>query len=115
MDNNLHREKFVIDSIPGIHFEGYSAGDTWNGWACPYFEKAEAERVLKASEKNGYEWTYDPEADVYLVTCNDDPSEYEPERFSSTRRNAEDGKEIVVYGIGAYSWIWEKASLEKNV
>ena len=48
---------FTIDSIPEQMFEGYSDGDTWNGWACPYFERMVAEKVLRASEANGYRWT----------------------------------------------------------
>ena len=26
-------------------FKGWTLGDTWNGFECPYFEEAEAERI----------------------------------------------------------------------
>lgn len=50
----MNKTTFVIDSIPDAIFTGFTDGDDWNGWACPYFEKSEAECVLKASEANGF-------------------------------------------------------------
>ncbi len=105
--DNLHKATFSIDSIPDTTFDGYTNGDTWNGWACPYFEKSEAERVLQASEANHYIWSYDSNQDAFIVRSNDDPEDYEPEIFEAVRRHVEGGGEVIVYGIGAYSWIWE--------
>lgn len=107
--NSLRKATFVIDSIPDVTFEGYTDGDTWNGWACPYFEKSEAERVLEASQANHYSWSYDSEQDAFIVRSEDDPEEYEPEVFGAVKRNVEDNGQVTVYGIGAYSWIWELA------
>ena len=107
---NLRKAVFAIDSISGATFEGYTDGDSWNGWACPYFEKPEAEHVLKASEANNYIWSYDSEQDAFIVRSKDDPEEYEPEVFEAVQRNVEGGEEVKVYGIGAYSWIWELAT-----
>lgn len=100
------REKFVIDSIPGIEFLGFSDGDTWNGWACPYFERDEAERVLRYSESNGFYWQFRPNVDAYEVRLDRNSSNQEPELFQGTVIQA-DGQELKVYPIGAYSWIWE--------
>jgi hypothetical protein len=108
--NSLRKAVFVIDSIPDVIFEGYTDDDTWNGWACPYFEKSEAERVLQASQANHYVWSYDSERDAFIVRSEDDPEDYEPEVFEAAQRNVEDSGQVRVYGIGAYSWIWELAT-----
>lgn len=107
---DLRKAAFVIDSIPDAIFAGYTDDDTWNGWACPYFEKSEAERVLQASKANHYVWSYDAEQDAFIVRSEDDPEDYEPEVFQAVNRNVEGSGETKVYGIGAYSWIWELAT-----
>lgn len=99
---------FVIDSLPSESFEGYSNGENWNGWACPFFDHATAERVLRASEQNNYTWQYDTQANAFIVRSTADPDDYEPEVFSATQAQVDD-KAITLYGIGAYSWIWEEA------
>jgi len=99
---------FVIDSLPSESFEGYSNGDNWNGWACPFFNQETAERVLRASERNNYTWQYDEQADAFIVRSSDDPVDYEPEVFTATKVQI-DEKSLMLYGIGAYSWIWEAA------
>jgi hypothetical protein len=104
----MSKAKFAIDSIPDVVFQGYTNGDTWNGWACPYFEKAEAERVLRASEVNRYLWTYTENG--FSVQNQDDPEGYESEVFEALKIATEDGSELTVYAIGAYSWIWEPMS-----
>jgi hypothetical protein len=96
---------FCIDSIPSTKFEGYTNGDDWNGFACPFFEGGIAELVLKASEQNGYSWEYVPEDDTFIVRNTADPIEYEPERFEGQIISV-GNNEIKVYAIGAYSWIW---------
>jgi hypothetical protein len=97
--------QFQIDAIEGS-FAGYTNGDTWNGWACPYFLRPVAEAVLGAAEANGYFWTYDVTRDVFSVRNQEDPAEYESEEYVGTDIVA-DGETCHVYGIGAYSWIWE--------
>ena len=36
-------------------------GEHWNGWACPHFEKDEADRLLAAQKAAGFHGRYDPE------------------------------------------------------
>jgi hypothetical protein len=99
---------FCIDSIPNEQFVGFTSGDNWNGFACPLFERAEAERVLRASESNGYTWSYDTQQDVFVVRSTADPNQYEPEIFQAVALPLTDDAERKVYGIGAYSWIWSE-------
>lgn len=105
----FQRGKFSIDSLLDTTFEGFTTGETWNGWACPYFGHDEAVAVLVASENNGYRWFYDPGADTFVVSHIEDPEGFEAQRFEATRINL-DNEDIVVYGIGAFSWIWEQVA-----
>ncbi len=101
------RTVFCIDAITGKKFPGYTSGDTWNGWACPYFEQKVATEVLEASRANGYKWEYEPNNDLFRVRSIDDPEDYGPEEFGAQTIHFQ-GREVKVYGIGAYSWIWEE-------
>lgn len=100
------RACFSNDMLGNAYFDGYTDGDSWNGWACPYFTQDIAEAVLKASEKNGYIWSYDETAACFLVRHNEDPEDYEPEMFAGVKIQVE-GHEIIAYAIGAYSWTWD--------
>lgn len=103
--SNFEKAAFCIDSIPGIHFDGYHDGSDWNGFACPYFEYQKAEQILQASEKNGFNWTYNEQEDAFKVRSSIDPIEYEPEIFQGEMITFQ-SNQIKVYPIGAYSWIW---------
>lgn len=98
--------RFSLEMFGNNDFEGFTDGDSWNGWACPYFSSETAEAVLKASERNGYRWQYDNESRSFLVRHSDDLQDYESERFSAMNILV-NGSEHVVYAIGAYSWAWE--------
>jgi DNA (cytosine-5)-methyltransferase 1 len=102
----FHRATFVIDSIPDHQFQGFSDDDTWNGWACPYFEKAEAERILRASEANGFQWRFLPTRNAFEVILTRQGSDQAPEFFAGVVIDIH-GQPRTVYPIGAYSWIWE--------
>lgn len=96
------RESYFCSDAADVRFHGYTNGDTWNGFACPYFEYDEAVRVLEAL---GNKWTYDGQLKVFLVFNEADPPDYEPEEFYAVEIEIDD-KKIEVYGIGAYSWAW---------
>lgn len=102
----LRRAKFSLEMLEDISFEGFTAGDSWNGWDCPYFARETTERVLKASEKNNYRWSYDDKSDSFLVKHIDDPDDFEAEKFGGISIMV-DGHKTMVYAVGAYSWTWE--------
>jgi hypothetical protein len=53
LGGGLHRAHFEIEGVDG-KFAGWSDGRVWNGWAMPYFEFPEAEKVVAAmSSENG--------------------------------------------------------------
>lgn len=92
---------FYLDAIEDQTFPGYTFGDDWNGFEVPYFEKAEADKImqaLKGSYKNG---TY-----VFDSGDEDDPDEYEVQTIDTV-----DGPKEV-YAIGAYGWTWSSPEQE---
>jgi hypothetical protein len=95
-------DKFDIEGGPS--FAGWHRGDNWNGWACPYFEKAEADRVL-AEMGNGWEVAkFDAEKDAYVFLsegCRED--EQDVFKGEDVEIN---GKKMHLYPVGAYCWIW---------
>lgn len=106
----LVQAKFRMDAL-SIVYEGFTFGENWNGWACPYFELSLAEEVLRASEENGYLWTFRPEQDQFEVKNAEDPADYEPEVFRGRAVEFE-GQHLILYPIGAHSWIWEQCEKE---
>jgi len=105
----LQRKIFLLDAEEDTGFEGFTDGQTWNGWACPYFDFEAAIRVLNASEKNGYRWHFDEEENVFLIRHVEDADDFEPEQVNAVIISFE-GVELTVYPVGAYSWAWQTAS-----
>ncbi|MEO8612971.1 MAG: hypothetical protein ABI690_34075 [Chloroflexota bacterium] len=99
------KTQFCIKGITNTQFQGYTDGDTWNGFACPYFERTVAEQILNNAAKHGISWLYNYEYDAFIVRSISDPDGYAPEEFQG-HMIAIDGKETRVYGIGAYTWMW---------
>lgn len=106
---------FAIESIQGPYL-GYTDGDSWNGWATPYFEFDVAERIaedyvrlpermkLRDIEPGDYRAGYDEAEDAFLFyePVNDDEAYYYAQTI------AVEGREVKAYAIGAYEWTWEE-------
>jgi hypothetical protein len=78
-------------------FKGWTVGEIWNGWECPYFEKEEADKVVKASSGK---WSKDGE------TCHFDLNDEDYVVEKETIQTVEGPK--VVWAIGNMYWIWSK-------
>jgi hypothetical protein len=102
----LQESKFYLDAEPDVIHEGYTKGDTWNGFSCPYFEtdvaKDVAEQYVRIHEDDGSGRTaeYDPEREVFRF--------YEPvyDEWDEVKPVEVDG--LKLYPIGAYSWSWSE-------
>jgi hypothetical protein len=91
-------------------FRAWTTGALWNGWATPYFEKKEADRVLvelasSPEDEGGPHRAYHDRArDAYVVQWYDSPKEgvdvWKAETITTPK-----GKRKV-YGIGAYAYTW---------
>lgn len=95
----LKKSIFVMDALYGYVFSGFTKGEEWNGWACPYFTREQAEdivnihcKVLNASAR------YDGDGDKFVFEFSDETEEYPMVIV--------DGEKL--YPIGSHVWIWEE-------
>ncbi len=88
-------------------------GEHWNGWACPHFEREEADRLLAAQRAAGFHGRYDPERDAYVFPHGFDDPDYDPNDPEWAREPdwVFEGMELDgrhVYPIGSWAWTWER-------
>lgn len=97
--------RFGMDEMveEDTYFDGFTAGDHWNGWACPFFPKASVDTMIVWFDNNFGGWPvgrYDADKDTYYFDPKDgfDGEEEYP------------GQDIPnvghVYPIGAWGWCW---------
>jgi hypothetical protein len=102
----LRAARFTIDDR--ILCDGYTYGHTWNGWACPYFEKEAALRMLddwNAAGADGIWASYDALNDTFEF--HDDGAQDYYETFSG-ETHLVDGQPMTLYPIGTGCWIWDE-------
>lgn len=110
MKAEWRKGRFSMDFMGEKSAEGWTTGELWNGWATPFFEKGDAEAVLRelagtyAEMGETYRWGYDPEGDAF---SSQSPHDEEPERTEGEWIMTPEGRKRV-YGIGAYSWTWNE-------
>ena len=92
---------FVIDSLPGCLFAGFTQGDTWNGWACPFFTRDEAQKIVAAHKENGQNAYYDSKSDAFAFEVASSGGDYDI--FTGI-----EAESVKLYPIGARCWIWEE-------
>lgn len=80
-----------------IHRAYLDPEDTWNGWACPYFEKAEAERMNEWLPEFDDGLDYSPDTDAFTTR-------YDPDAIETFAGTDIDGMHL--YPIGNGSWTW---------
>ena len=98
----MHKSEFVIDFLEGQTFEGYTQGEEWNGFACPYFTFQQAQTLVEAWRAAGHNARYDSEADCFAFEIvSGEGSDYD-----SFPAIEVDG--LKVYPVGASCWIWEE-------
>lgn len=96
----MKKSLFTIDGFEGI-FEGYTQGQHWNGWACPYFTKEVAETIMNANNKyadEDFKMSYNADTDTFVRPYDED----ENEEFQGI-----DIDGIHLYPIGTMCWIWD--------
>lgn len=101
---------FKIEPLGYEIFEGYTKDEDWNGWACPYFNYEQAQKVLRIYNElrriigqKDFAY-YEPSADSFVFPVS---GEREPENFMAI---ADEGQKY--YSIGAFCWIWEEVDEE---
>lgn len=96
----------IYDCVSSV--EGSNHHERWNGWACPYFDRAQAEALVAQYNRPG---NMEPRADGQPAAWFDEvtrsfcfycaPSD-ETDCFPP---RVEDGVEV--WDIGAWCWTWE--------
>jgi len=106
---NARLTYFGIDGVYDSQFEGYTLGETWNGWDMPYFTKKQALEVAAAFvEQTEYDNVYhDPNSDTFVFYTKG----LENEEFGSTVIYI-DGELTTVYPIGGGGWVWKEEEKE---
>jgi hypothetical protein len=99
-----------IESLGYETFKGFTKGENWNGWDCPYFTFEQAQKVLKTYNElrriigQNVLAYYDAETDAFVFPAN---AEDESEIFAAIIEDSEK-----YYPVGAFCWIWEEAAEE---
>ena len=93
-------------------FAGYTLGERWNGFACPYFTAQQANTWMahynaQYHAEYGIDTVrYDADHDAYVITYPDDP-ERPADIYAGKDLETVDGRRHV-YPIGAGDWIWSE-------
>jgi hypothetical protein len=96
----MQATKFTIDTFGDEIFSGFTSGETWNGWACPYFTHEQAQRVVEVHRAQGGKAWYDETQDSFAFEFGEDEVDAFP---------AETVEGQKLYSVGARCWIWEEA------
>jgi hypothetical protein len=104
----MQRTWFQLDALGEVIVEGFSSGEEWNGWACPYFTYEQAERLVELWERNRWKAAYDGVQDAFVFSVNQDFTTGDSEEFETFPAVSIEG--LNYYPIGAFQWTWENAS-----
>jgi hypothetical protein len=97
--------RFMLED--GERYNGYTKGETWNGWECPCFELSEAKKLLEAFSCD-FPAHYDEEKDTCIFRINDSGiDEYDYEAYTGFDIEC-NGETKHVYDIGSGSWTWDE-------
>lgn len=100
MENEIQERRFTSDFFGEKHFNGFTIGESWNGWECPYFSFEEGKRIVSAQNEIFPESAYyDTGRDCFIFKINNEIEEYAAEKLGNLK----------VFPIGNGSWIWEEA------
>jgi len=96
----MRKASFYLDCLPNDIWHGFTEGDTWNGFDCPYFTEAEGLRLNAAlvalATAEGH---IDDDDDTFDIRWS----------FSDWRKGVHKGQPV--YGIGAYCWTWSEITI----
>jgi hypothetical protein len=103
-----------IDAL-GV-FDALTLGDSWNGWATPYFTKEEGQRIvawvdamLRRFPPDSIEAVrWDDAYATFVVESPDDPHEPgKPIPVEDVVESVAGEYGLNLYAIGTYRWTWE--------
>ncbi len=95
------KSQFTLDGGPA--YDGYTKGDRWNGWACPYFTRGVIEEIASTwsdSEEDSIKFV---DGKCVITVCG------ETETIDMTSLETEEGIKDV-YDFGLLGFVWEDES-----
>lgn len=104
---NMRQSTFMLDALGERAFEGFTVGDSWNGWATPLFTFEQAQRIVAAWQEQGWEARYDEAKDAFVFSINQDFETGQSDKFEEFAPVERDGRKL--YPVGAFAWTWEDA------
>lgn len=93
----MYAQRFQLDGIGTAH--GYSVGQTWNGFECPYFTFDQTIALLRKAHLR-FDYREVDNGDGFIVYTD----ESEPDIFEGM-----DIGGLRVYPVGAFCWAWSAA------
>ena len=81
-------------------YKGFSYGETWNGFACPFFIKDVAEEICADVSTNGCVLSWDSLRGCFIETTNEGEAVFEQTDIELN------GEIVTIYGIGTYAYTW---------
>ncbi len=98
-------------------FEGFTRGESWNGFSCPYFTFEQGQRIVEATNKAAAEWhlrdpefntfygRYDSQRDAFVFYYKLEADSQTPEQdWDIFPGEMLEGMKL--YPIGAGGWAW---------
>lgn len=102
--------RFGFDSEAEYPYVGYTHGQRWNGWECPWFELDEAQQIVADCPHTGSK--YNPDKDCF------EQRDYAADRYEAYALPAMsilyEGKYVRVYTV-VDGWCWEEWVPEPEV
>lgn len=95
------------------YYEGYHIkGNTWNGWAMPYFEKRIADLITHNFSTRDFQIVYDKYTDCYICKTIENDKVSQIDVVEKKIINTIDG-EKQVYDFGSIGWTWDAYTLDE--
>ena len=106
--DTMRASMFYLDALDGKEYRGYTTGETWNGWACPYFTFEEAKRIAENQEILNQIVSDDEKYEGKYIESEDKFSFYEPYNDEWYDFEAVDINGKKLYPIGTRYWTWSE-------
>lgn len=108
----MRQSTFMLDALGERPFPGYTGGEAWNGFACPYFDFDQAQVLVAAWREQGWAAHYDETADAFVFSVNQDFETGKSDESEAFAAVEIEGHKF--YPIGAFGWTWEEQHDHKN-
>jgi hypothetical protein len=104
-ETEMRGAKFCYEVLGRSQFDGFTREESYNGFACPYFNNDQAMLIMKAWEDQGLAARFDLKKDEFVFEVSGAEA---PNDFQSFSAIYLDG--LKLYPIGVFEWPWEEVT-----